>query len=144
MGAYCSWEEYQQIGGTLNQETFDAWAAQASGLIDRLTMGRARPLLVLFPDPLTGQLASACAQITDLLQANSTALRRAASGITGAAATDGYSETYSGGGSGGALASQSALRGACREILASALGADPYGLLYQGVGCEAERVQWTI
>lgn len=135
MAVYCTWEAYQKTGGTLDQESFDFWAEQASGLIDRLTMGRVRPILALAPDPLTGQLASACAQMADLLQANSTGLRRAASGITGAATTDGYSETYSGGGSGGVFASQSALRAACREILASALGADPYGLLYQGVGC---------
>lgn len=135
MAVYCTWEAYQKTGGALDQASFDFWAEQASGLIDHLTMGRARLRLALFPDPLTGQLASACAQMADLLQANSTGLRRAASGITGAATTDGYSETYSGGGSGGVFASQSALRAACREILASALGADPYGLLYQGVGC---------
>ena len=134
MAAYCTWEAYQNTGGTLDQASFDFWAEQASGLIDRLTMGRARPRLALFPEPLTGQLASACAQMADLLQANSTGLRRAASGITGAATTDGYSETYSGV-SGGVFASQSALRAACREILANALGADPYGLLYQGVDC---------
>ena len=134
MAVYCTWELYQKTGGALDQASFDLWAEQASGMIDRLTMGRARPILALAPDPLTGQLASACAQMADLLQANSTGLRRAASGITGAATTDGYSETYSGG-SGGVFASQSALRAACREILARALGADPYGLLYQGVGC---------
>ena len=135
MAAYCTWEVYRVNGGTLDQTTFDFWAEQASGLIDRLTMGRARPILALAPDPLTGQLASACAQMADLLQANSTGLRRAASGITGAATTDGYSETYSSAGSGRVFASQSALRAACRDILANALGADPYGLLYQGVGC---------
>lgn len=135
MAVYCTWEAYQETGGALDQASFDFWAEQASGLIDRLTMGRARPILALAPDPLTGQLASACAQITDLLQANSTGLRRAASGITGAATTDGYSETYSGGGSGGVFAGQAALRAVCRNILANALGADPYGLLYQGVGC---------
>ena len=135
MAVYCTWEAYQKTGGTLDQTSFDLWAARASSLIDRMTMGRAKPLLKAFPDPLENQLASACAQITDLLQANSGALRRAATGITGAATTDGYSETYSGSGSGGVFASQSALRAACRDILASALGADPYGLLYQGVGC---------
>ena len=81
MAVYCTWEAYQKTGGALDQASFDFWAEQASGLIDRLTMGRARPILALAPDPLTGQLASACAQMADLLQANSTGLRRAASCI---------------------------------------------------------------
>lgn len=135
MAVYCTWEAYQKNGGALDQDAFNTWATRASSLIDRMTMGRANSLLKAFPDPLENQLSSACAQMADLLQTNSTGLRRAASGITGAATTDGYSETYSGGGSGGVFASQSALRAACRDILANALGADPYGLLYQGVGC---------
>lgn len=135
MAVYCTWEAYQKAGGALDQASFDFWAEQASGLIDLLTMGRAKPLLKAFPDPLEKQLASACAQMVDMLQANCTALLRGAAGITGAATTDGYSETYSGSGSGGVFAGQAALRAVCRNILANALGADPYGLLYQGVGC---------
>lgn len=130
MALYCDWTTYRLLGGPLEETDFALWAQQASGLIDRLTLGRAGPMRALFPDPLTDQLSSACAQIADLLKANSTALHRAASGITGAAATDGYSESYGG----TFLADQAALRAACREILADALGADPYGLLYQGVG----------
>ena len=133
MAAYCTWEVYRVNGGTLDQTTFDFWAEQASGLIDRLTMGRARPILALAPDPLTGQLASACAQMADLLQANSTGLRRAASGITGAATTDGYSEQYM-----DAQTASRAAENACYSILQDALGADTYGLLYQGVGCPYE------
>lgn len=130
MAVYCTWEFYQKAGGALDQAPFDFWAEQASGLIDLLTMGRAKPLLKAFPDPLEKQLASACAQMVDMLQANCTALLRGAAGITGAAATDGYSEQY--------LDAQAARRAAevgCRDLLRDALGADVYGLLYQGVGC---------
>lgn len=121
---YCDYPAYLLQGGSMTEVQYHAFGPRADRLIDRLTLGRA----ALCPD--TPGLKDAAAQIADLLQAQCTARLRAAAGLTGAAATDGYSESYSSDPGSTARAT----RAAARQILAEALGADPQGLLYQGVG----------
>lgn len=136
---YLTYEDYHNtFGGLLTEQQYAVFGARASAIIDRLTMGRAEPALEAHPD-LIGPLEAACFQIADTLHSKYQALQRAARGMAGAATTDGYSEQYT-----DAQTASRAAENACYSILQDALGADVYGLLYQGVGCEAERVQWTI
>lgn len=127
---YLPYEDYHNtFGGLLTEQQYAVFGARASAIIDRLTMGRAEPALEAHPD-LIGPLETACFQIADTLHSKYQALQRAAGGIAGASTTDGYSEQY--------LDAQAARRAAevgCRDLLRDALGADVYGLLYQGVGC---------
>lgn len=121
---YCTFDEYTAQGGTLTEPLFNVWAERASRRIDRMTMGRA----AFAQNEETRQgLADACARMADLLAKAANSDLRAASGLTGAT-TDGYSENY------GADADRSAaVRQACRQALADALGNDPENLLYCGV-----------
>ena len=127
---YLTYEDYHNtFGGLLTEQQYAVFGARASAVIDRLTLGRAEPALEAHPD-LIGPLEAACFQIADTLHSKYQALQRAARGMAGAATTDGYSEQY--------LDAQAARRAAevgCRDLLRDALGADVYGLLYQGVGC---------
>lgn len=127
---YLTYEDYRgKYGGLLLEQQYAVFGARASAVIDRLTMGRAEPALEAHPD-LIGPLETACFQIADTLYSRHMAFQRAVRGIGAAAATDGYSEQY--------LDAQAARRAAevgCRDLLRDALGADVYGLLYQGVGC---------
>lgn len=127
---YLTYEDYHNtFGGLLTEQQYAVFGARASAVIDRLTLGRAEPALEAHPD-LIGPLETACFQIADTLHSKYQALQRAAGGIAGASTTDGYSEQY--------LDAQAARRAAevgCRDLLRDALGADVYGLLYQGVGC---------
>ena len=125
MDALC-YEDYRDVyGGKLTAQQFAVYGAQARGLCDRLTLGRARQ----HPE-LGGRLALASFEIADLLAREATARQRGAAGLR-AAATDGYSEQYLDPGVAGAAAMQAA-----RRALENALGADPCGLLYAGVGCD--------
>lgn len=128
---YADYAAYQAAGGSMTEAQYAVWGLRASRQIDRLTYGRAATALTTHPDELAEPLADACAQIADLLLANSRAAQRTAQGISGAATTDGYSETYGV----DAMQAQSMTLAACRRALADALGADPYGLLYAGVCC---------
>ena len=127
---YLTYEDYHNtFGGLLTEQHYAVFGARASAVIDRLTLGRAEPALTEHPD-LIGPLEAACFQIADTLYSRHMAFQRAVRGIGAAAATDGYSEQY--------LDAQAARRAAevgCRDLLRDALGADVYGLLYQGVGC---------
>ncbi len=127
---YLTYEDYHNtFGGLLTEQQYAVFGARASAVIDRLTLGRAEPALTEHPD-LIGPLEAACFQIADTLYSRHMAFQRAVRGIGAAAATDGYSEQY--------LDAQAARRAAevgCRDLLRDALGADVYGLLYQGVGC---------
>ena len=127
---YLTYEDYHNtFGGLLTEQQYAVFGARASAVIDRLTLGRAEPALEAHPD-LIGPLETACFQIADTLYSRHMAFQRAVRGIGAAAATDGYSEQY--------LDAQAARRAAevgCRDLLRDALGADVYGLLYQGVGC---------
>ena len=125
---YLSYEDYRgKYGGLLLEQQYAVFGARASAVIDRLTLGRAEPALEAHPD-LIGPLETACFQIADTLYSRHMAFQRAVRGIGAAAATDGYSEQY--------LDAQAARRAAevgCRDLLRDALGADVYGLLYQGL-----------
>ena len=127
---YLTYADYHNtFGGLLTEQQYAVFGARASAVIDRLTLGRAEPALTEHPD-LIGPLEAACFQIADTLYSRHMAFQRAVRGIGAAAATDGYSEQY--------LDAQAARRAAevgCRDLLRDALGADVYGLLYQGVGC---------
>ena len=127
---YLTYEDYHNtFGGLLTEQQYAVFGARASAVIDRLTLGRAEPALTEHPD-LIGPLEAACFQIADTLHSKYQALQRAAGGIAGASTTDGYSEQYT-----DAQTARRAAEIGCRDLLRDALGADVYGLLYQGVGC---------
>ena len=120
---YCNFSHYHEQGGTLEGAAFETWCRRASRKIDHLTFGRAPA----HAEALSCELADTCAQIIDLLASRSKAYHAGANGLT-AASNDGYSESYQGG-----AEVSAAVDNACRQILAEALGSDPYGLLYRGV-----------
>lgn len=123
---YCTYEQYQAHGGALTEPQFDLFCPRAGREIDRLTLGRAAK----YQDKLTDELADACTQIIDLLHAWEDALSSSGGGAIAAAANDGISVTY------GAVQESNRQRAAqIYSALQSALGSDPYGLLYRGV-CE--------
>ena len=120
---YCTYEQYQAHGGALDQTQFDLFCPRASREIDRLTLGRAAN----YQDKLQEELADACTQITDLLHAWEDALSSSGGGVIASAANDGISVTY------GAVQESNRQRAVqVYSALQSALGADPYGLLYRG------------
>lgn len=127
---YLTYQDYRnKYGGLLLELQYAVFGTRASATIDRLTLGRAEPALAEHPD-LKEPLELACMAIADTLYSKHMALQRAVKGIGAAAATDGYSEQYL-----DAQAARRAAEAGCRDLLRDALGADPYGLLYQGVGC---------
>ncbi len=123
--AYCTYEKYTALGGSLSEDAFDIWAERASRLIDRLTLGRAAQNAKNVKD----ELADACARIVDMLAAQDRVQANSAYGALSSASTDGYSESYAAGAGQGPSAASSA---AC-AILGDSLGDDRYGLLWQGV-----------
>lgn len=123
---YCTYEQYQAHGGALTEPQFDLFCPRASREIDRLTLGRAAK----YQDKLTDELADACTQILDLLHAWEDALSSSRGGAVASATNDGISITY------GAVQESNRQRAMqVYSALQSALGSDPYGLLYRGV-CE--------
>ena len=123
---YCTYEQYQAHGGALTEPQFDLLCPRAGREIDRLTLGRAAQ----YQDKLTDELADACTQIVDLLHAWEDALSSSGGGAIAAAANDGISVTY------GTMQESNRQRAMqVYSALQSALGSDPYGLLYRGV-CE--------
>lgn len=123
---YCTYEQYQAHGGALTEPQFDLLCPRASREIDRLTLGRAAK----YQDKLTDELADACTQIIDLLPAWEDALSSSGVGAIASATNDGISITY------GAVQESNRQRAMqVYSALQSALGSDPYGLLYRGV-CE--------
>lgn len=128
MTLYCSYPDYTVYGGSMPDAQYELYGQRASRYIDKLTLGRAEAALEAHPEDLKIPLADACAQIADLLLQGKKARAAAAEGIS-SANTDGYSESYT-----GAAGADLSLSKACRSVLADALGADPYGLLYAGVG----------
>lgn len=130
---YLSYEDYHNVyGGLLTEQQYAVFGARASAAIDRLTLGRAESALDAHPD-LAEALGDACFQLADALHSRYMALQRVVRGVSGAATTDGYSEQYM-----DAQSARRAAENACFDILRDALGADTYGLLYQGVGCPYE------
>ena len=120
---YCSYAEYQMAGGTVSAETFGVLCSRASHLIDAATFGRAESHAAEC-ESCRSALADACAQIVDLLAAAS-----AAGNVPGAVSVsnDGYSVTF-----GSNASVNSTTRQEAAEIIRTALGADPHGLLYRG------------
>ena len=121
---YCSYAEYQMAGGTVSENAFGVLCSRASRLIDAATFGRAESHAAGC-ESCRGALADACAQLVDVLAAAS-----AAGNVPGAASisNDGYSVTF-----GSNASVTAATRQEAAEIIRTALGADPHGLLYRGL-----------
>ena len=119
---YCTYEQYQTAGGTLDEAAFDTLCARASRLIDRHTFGRAEPHAGACAG-CAALLADACVQIVDAMSA-----AQSACAVPGASSVsnDGFAVTFSD----GALAEKQATE--AHSILSGCLGHDPHGLLYRG------------
>lgn len=65
---YCTYDQYQTAGGTLDEAAFDTLCARASRLIDRHTFGRAEPHARACAG-CAALLADACVQIVDAMSA---------------------------------------------------------------------------
>lgn len=120
---YCTYETYQAMGGRMTENEFAIYAPRAAGRLDAMTLGRAAAHAADLPQ----ELARANAAMADLLLAADASMQAAACGLT-SANTDGYSESYA-----DAHTARRGLDAALRTALQDALGADPYGLLWQGV-----------
>lgn len=121
---YCTYDEYLAAGGTVPEAVFGVLCSRASRLIDSATFGRAETHAAGYED-CRQMLADACAQIVDLFAAQA-----AVGAVPGAASVsnDGYSVTF------GSNASVSAsVRQEAAEVIRTALGSDPHGLLYRGL-----------
>lgn len=115
---YCTYPEYQAACGTVSEAAFSVLCQRASRLIDRITLGRAESA----SECCGAALADGCAQIVELLAA------KAALGTlpgAGSVSNDGYTVSFSGNVNAQVYAE-------AQQILADALGADEYGLLYRG------------
>ena len=119
---YCTYEQYQTAGGTLDEAAFDTLSARASRLIGRHTFGRAEPHARACAG-CAALLADACVQIVDAMSA-----AQSACAVPGASSVsnDGYSVTFASGALSERLAAEA------QSILSNALGNDPHGLLYRG------------
>ncbi len=120
---YCDYDEYRALGGQMSAEQYAVWGRRASRKIDALTLGRADARA----KDLHDDLADACAQIADLLLRAQQTLLNACGGAIASVTTDGYSESYA------QDASARRTEQACAQLLANALGDDPYGLLQRWV-----------
>lgn len=117
---YCTYDQYAAAGGTVPEAAFGVLCSRASRMIDAATFGRAESR-----EACREALADACCQIIGLLAAAS-----AAGAVPGAASVsnDGYSVTF-----GSNASVTAATRQEAYEIIRTALGADPHGLLYRGI-----------
>ena len=121
---YCTYDQYAAAGGTVPETAFGVLCSRASRLIEAATFGRAERHAAGC-EACREALADACTQIVGLLAAAS-----AVSTAPGAASVsnDGYSVTF------GSNASVSAaVRQEAAEVIRTALGNDPHGLLYRGL-----------
>lgn len=121
---YCTYEQYEDLSGTLEEDAFAVWAGRASRVIDRLTLGRAERHAKQLPD----ELADACARIADLLAGQAQAAASSKGGALASFNNDGYSESYS-----SAVLSGGSRDAQARALLADSLGEDRYGLLWRGL-----------
>lgn len=119
---YCTYEQYQTAGGTLDEAAFEPLCARASRLIDRYTFGRAEPHAGGCA-VCAALLADACIQIVDAMSAAQSACT-----VPGASSVsnDGYSVTFASGALSERLAAEA------QSVLTNTLGNDPHGLLYRG------------
>ena len=120
---YCTYDEYLAAGGAVPEAAFGVLCSRASRLIDSATFGRAETHAAGCED-CRQMLADACAQIVDLF-----ATQAAVGAVPGAASVsnDGYSVTF-----GSNASVTAAARREAYEIIRTALGSDPHGLLYRG------------
>lgn len=123
---YCTYDDYQAAGGTLEQDVFAPLCVRASKLIDRMTFGRAEAHAMVC-ERCAGDLRLAAVQIIQMLSQTEAAKTSTgyAPGVT-SVNNDGYAVTFAD----GALAERTACT--ARSVLADALGSDPHGLLYRG------------
>lgn len=119
---YCTYDQYAAAGGAVPETAFGVLCSRASRMIDAVTFGRAEPHAAGC-ESCRDALADACTQIVGLLAAAS-----AVGTVPGAASVsnDGYSVTF------GSNVT-AAVRQEAAEIIRTALGADPHGLLYRGL-----------
>lgn len=123
---YCTYDQYQTAGGTLDEAAFTPLCFRASKLIDRATFGRAEAHTKGCAD-CAEALAMACASIVQSLERAEAA--RAATGYAPGVTSvnnNGFAVTFSD----GALAEKQAAE--AHSILSGCLGHDPHGLLYRG------------
>ena len=120
---YCTYDEYLTAGGTVPEAAFGVLCSRASRMIDAATFGRAESHAAGC-ETCREALADACAQIVGLLAAAS-----AVGAVPGAssASNDGWSVTF------GTGSVSAATRQEAAEIIRTALGSDPHGLLYRGI-----------
>lgn len=123
---YCTYDDYQAAGGTLEQDAFAPLCIRASKLIDRMTFGRAEAHAMVC-ERCAGDLRLAAVQIIQMLSQTEAAKTSTgyAPGVS-SVNNDGYAVTFAD----GALAERTAAE--ARSILAECLGSDPHGLLYRG------------
>ena len=121
---YCTYDQYAAAGGTVPDTAFGVLCSRASRMIDAATFGRAESHATGC-ESCREALADACTQIIGLLAAAS-----AVSTVPGASSTsnDGWSVTF-----GSNASVTEATRQEAYEIIRTALGADPHGLLYRGI-----------
>ena len=121
---YCTYDQYVAAGGTVPETAFGVLCSRASRLIEAATFGRAERHAAGC-ESCRDALADACGQIINLL-----AVASAVSTAPGAASVsnDGYSVTF-----GSNSSVTAATRQEAYEIIRTALGADPHGLLYRGI-----------
>ena len=124
---YCTYDQYAAAGGTVPEAAFGVLCSRASRMIDAATFGRAESHAAGC-EACREALADACGQIVGLLAAASAAgaVPGAAGGAAGA--NDGYSVTF-----GSNASVTAATRQEAYEIIRTALGSDPHGLLYRGI-----------
>ena len=111
---YCTYDQYAAAGGTVPETAFGVLCSRASRLIEAATFGRAE------------HHAAGCEACREALADAASA----AGAVPGAASVsnDGYSVTF------GSNASVSAaVRQEAAEVIRTALGSDPHGLLYRGL-----------
>lgn len=120
---YCTYEQYTAAGGTVPEAAFGVLCSRASRMIDAATFGRAESHAAGC-ERCREALADACGQIIGLLAAAS-----AVGTVPGAssASNDGWSVTF------GTGSVSAATRQEAAQILRTALGSDPHGLLYRGL-----------
>ena len=121
---YCTYDQYAAAGGTVPETAFGVLCSRASRMIDAATFGRAESHAAGC-ESCQDALADACGQIIGLLAAAS-----AVGTAPGAASVsnDGYSVTFCSN-----VSVSTAVRQEAAEIIRTALGADPHGLLYRGI-----------
>ena len=121
---YCTYSQYAAAGGTVPETTFGGLCSRASRMIDAATFGRAESHAAGC-ESCREALADACGQIIGLLAAAS-----AVGTVPGASSTsnDGWSVTF-----GSNASVTAATRQEAYEIIRTALGADPHGLLCRGI-----------